>query len=284
MVKPPSDLGKFESFVEIVEALRAPDGCPWDKEQTHRTLAPYAIEESFELAEAIESGATDEIVGELGDVLLQVVLNSVVGRQSGEFTLEDVIRGISEKMVRRHPHVFGDASLKTSKDVLNNWAKVKAAEKAGQAPAATAATAFDLPKALPALQRSHKIGDKTQKAGFDWPDAHGVFEKVEEEMQELREEFAKVARGSNAGGTVGALPSDLRSKLEHEIGDVLFSVSQLARHLGLDAEQSLRVANTRFESRYFKMRANVEASGRGWEALSDAEKESAWQQAKRDLA
>jgi MazG family protein len=278
MVKPPSDLGKFESFVEIVEALRGPDGCPWDKEQTHRTLAPYAIEESFELAEAIETGAVSEIVGELGDVLLQVVLNSVVGRQSGEFTLEDVIRGISEKMVRRHPHVFGDTSLKTSKDVLSNWAKVKAEEKAARGQTASP-DRFDLPVALPALQRSHKIGDKTQKAGFDWPDAHGVFEKVEEEMQELREEFAKVPRSGVAG-----LSIDLRTKLEHEIGDVLFSVSQLARHLGLEAEQSLRVANSRFEARYFKMRANVEATGRAWDSLSDTEKEAAWQQAKRDLA
>lgn len=322
MVKPPSDLGKFESFVKIVEALRGPDGCPWDKEQTHRTLAPYAIEESFELAEAIEGGDVREMVGELGDVLLQVVLNAEVGRQSGEFTLEDVIRGISEKMVRRHPHVFGDASLKTSAEVLNNWAKVKAAEKAekdvasgaqssariaivgaGEASTSGAMSAdlpstFDLPKALPALQRSQKIGDKTQKVGFDWPDAHGVFEKVEEEMQELRAEFARVPRGTSGtgtsasasgnGGTTGgadtaAMPSELRMALEHEIGDVLFSVAQLARHLGLDAEQSLRVANTRFESRYFKMRANVEASGRAWDTLSDAEKESAWQQAKREL-
>ncbi len=281
MVKPPSDLEKFESFVEIVEALRGPDGCPWDKEQTHRTLAPFAIEESFELAEAIESGSTDDIVGELGDVLLQVVLNSVVGRQAGDFTLADVIRGIAEKMVRRHPHVFGDTSLKTSGEVLQNWAKVKAAEKAGRAPLSH----FDLPKALPALQRSHKIGDKTQKAGFDWPDAHGVFEKVEEEMRELREEFAKVPRETSVASDASpsALPADLRKALEHEIGDVLFSVSQLARHLGLDAEQSLRVANSRFESRYFKMRANVETSGREWDTLADADKEAAWQQAKRDL-
>jgi uncharacterized protein YabN with tetrapyrrole methylase and pyrophosphatase domain len=318
MVKPPPNLETFESFVKIVEALRGPDGCPWDKEQTHRTLAPYAIEESFELAEAIEGGDIREMVGELGDVLLQVVLNAEVGRQSGEFTLEDVIRGISEKMVRRHPHVFGDASLKTSAEVLNNWAKVKAAEKAeaaadrvgvngngsaadasgsgaadaGMARAGTPArAAFDLPKALPALQRSQKIGDKTQKVGFDWPDAHGVFEKVEEEMQELRAEFARVPRdtvgaagASAATGEAAAISDDLRAALEHEIGDVLFSVAQLARHLGLEAEQSLRVANARFESRYFKMRANVEASGRAWDTLSDTEKESAWQQAKRELA
>jgi tetrapyrrole methylase family protein/MazG family protein len=126
LVKPPENLDTFEAFVKIVEALRGPDGCPWDKEQTHRSLAPFAIEESFELAEAIESGHQDEIIGELGDVLLQVVLNAEIARQEGRFTLTDVVRGISEKMVRRHPHVFANVSVESSKDVLTNWAKVKA--------------------------------------------------------------------------------------------------------------------------------------------------------------
>jgi tetrapyrrole methylase family protein/MazG family protein len=265
MVQPPRDPHTFDAFVKIVEALRGPDGCPWDKEQTHRTLAPYAIEEAHELAESIENGDEAEMIGELGDVLLQVVLHAEIARQEGRFTIEDVIRGISEKMIRRHPHVFADVNVSSSKDVLNNWAKVKEQEKAGR----PKVQAFDLPKALPALQRAHKIGDKTQKVGFDWPDATGVFEKVEEEIGELRAEFSANPREP--------------AKLEHEIGDVLFSVSQLARHLGLDAEQALRVANTRFESRYFKMRANVEAGGLAWDTLSDGEKEAAWQQAKRDL-
>ena len=279
MVKPPENLESFGSFVKIVEALRGPNGCPWDKEQTHRTLAPFAIEESFELADAIESGDDTETIGELGDVLLQVVLHAEIARQDNRYTIEDVVRGISEKMVRRHPHVFGGSGAgsqaTTSKEVLNNWAKVKEKEKTDKGQV-TKPTAFDLPKALPALQRAHKIGDKTQKVGFDWPDAKGVFDKVDEEIQELREEFAKLS-------PKGESSAELKIALEHELGDVLFSVSQLARHLGLDAEQSLRTANSRFEKRYFHMRAKVDVSGRAWETLSDSEKEEAWQKAKLDL-
>lgn len=275
MVKPPENLDSFEAFMKVIEALLGPDGCPWDKEQTHRTLAPYAIEESFELAEAIESGDETEIIGELGDVLLQVALHAEIARLDGRYSITDVMRGISEKMIRRHPHVFADVSVNSSKDVLTNWSKVKAAEKAakGQAPSSK----FDLPIALPALQRAHKIGDKTAKVGFDWPDAKGVFEKVDEEIRELRAEFVQISDGKEAS-------PQLLKKIEHEIGDVLFSVSQLARHLGLDAEQALRVANSRFESRYFNMRKGVEASGREWESLLDAEKEAAWQESKRELA
>lgn len=285
MVKPPENLETFDAFVTIVTALRGPEGCPWDKEQTHRSLAPYAIEESFELAEAIENGEDRETIGELGDVLLQVVLHAEIARQEGRYSIKDVIRGISEKMVRRHPHVFGDVSVSSSKDVLQNWAKVKAEEKTDKpALQGEAAFAFDLPRALPALQRAHKIGDKTQKAGFDWPDARDVFEKVEEEMAELKEEFVKIRSSSIGASSNDAIDARLKASLEHELGDVLFSVSQLARHLGLDAEQSLRVANNRFESRYMRMRANVQAEGRDWETLPDAEKESAWQQAKKELA
>ncbi len=276
MVKPPENLKTFESFVKIVEALRGPDGCPWDKEQTHRTLAPYAIEESFELAEAIESGDEAETIGELGDVLLQVVLHAEIARQEQRYNIDDVVRGISEKMIRRHPHVFAETKVESSKDVLTNWAKVKAQEKVDKGQTAKP-TVFDLPKALPALQRAHKIGDKTQKDGFDWPDAKGVFEKVDEEIRELRDEFLKLP-------VKGEPSAELKAALEHELGDVLFSVSQLARHLGLDAEQSLRTANSRFEKRYFHMRAKVEASGRVWEKLSDPAKEQAWQMTKLDLA
>jgi tetrapyrrole methylase family protein / MazG family protein len=278
MVKPPENLEKFESFLEIVAALRGPDGCPWDKEQTHKTLTPYAIEEAHELAEAIERGDEREMVSELGDVLLQVVLHAEIGRQDGKFTIKDVIRAISEKMVRRHPHVFSDTQVSGSPDVLANWSKVKAAEKAekakGSASQAGAETQFDIPRALPALQRAHKIGDKTNRIGFDWPDAQGVLAKLDEEILETKEEMAKLKPGTPPS-------EDLKHALEHEIGDVLFSAAQLARHLGLDAEQSLRSANARFEKRYFTMRQTVSFEGRDWEKLSDEEKESAWQAAKR---
>lgn len=273
MVKPPENLETFASFVKIVEALRGPDGCPWDKEQTHRSLVPFAIEETFELADAIESGDDQETVGELGDVLLQVVLHAEIARQDGRYSIDDVIRGISEKMVRRHTHVFAEVKVDSSKDVLKNWAEIKAKEKAGKPKAKN----FELPSALPALQRAHKIGDKTQRAGFDWPDAKGVFEKVDEEMLELKLEFAKISPTS-------AISNDLKTKLEHELGDVLFSVAQLARHLNIDAEQALRTTNARFEKRYFHMRNHVEESGRDWAHLTDTDKENAWQATKVALA
>lgn len=291
MVKPPQNLQTFESFLKIVEALRGPDGCPWDKEQTHRTLTPYAIEEAHELAEAIEAGDEKEMIAELGDLLLQVVLHSEIGRQEGRFTIEDVCRTIGEKMVRRHPHVFGSTEVTGSNDVLNNWAKIKAEEKAAKAAAKPGAntalpeTRFDIPRALPALQRAHKIGDKTNRVGFDWPNVAGVLAKLDEEVGELKAEIAKLPanthRGSRSDHDSNPPVSEvLKDALSHEIGDVLFSAAQLSRHLGLDAEQSLREANARFELRYFTMRNSVETEGRDWNHLSDEEKEKAWQKAK----
>lgn len=275
MVKPPENLDTFESLLKIVEALRGPDGCPWDKEQTHRTLTPYAIEESHELAEAIERGDEKEMIAELGDVLLQVVLHSEIGRQAGRFSIKDVILSLSEKMVRRHPHVFSDTEAADSNEVLNNWAKIKATEKAAKASSKVGLpeTQFDIPRTLPALQRAHKIGDKTKRAGFDWPDIAGVVAKLDEEIGEVKAEIEKIKPGESPS-------AELMHALEHEVGDVLFSAAQVARHLGLDAEQSLRSANARFERRYFTMRNSVTGEGRDWEKLSDNEKEEAWQKAK----
>jgi tetrapyrrole methylase family protein/MazG family protein len=265
LVQPPDHLERFESFLEIVKALRGEDGCPWDKEQTHRTLTPYVVEEAHELAEAIESGTEQDVIGELGDVLLQVVLHSEIARQENRFTINDVIRGIGEKMVRRHPHVFGDVAVAGSEDVLKNWTQLKAEEKAKKG-ASKKETRFDVPLSLPALSRSHKIGDKTKRVGFDWKKPEDVFEKVLEEVEETREELVKPKRDLSA--------------LEHEIGDVLFSVSQLARHLGLEAEQCLRTANARFENRYFAMKRNIEASGRTIETMKPTDLEEEWKKIK----
>jgi tetrapyrrole methylase family protein / MazG family protein len=268
LVQPPEDLKKFDSLLQIIEALRGPDGCPWDKEQTHRTLTPFAIEEAHELAEAIESENESEMVSELGDLLLQVVLHAEIGRQDGRFDISDVIGAISEKMVRRHPHVFSDTKVKDSAEVLANWSQLKAKEKR------PLEERFDLPVSLPSLARAHKIGDKTKRLRFDWPDANGVMEKVEEELQELRDEFQGI----------GALPTPEQKKaLEHEIGDSLFSLAQLARHLGLEAEQCLRTTNARFEKRFFTMRKMIEESGRDYDSLSTEELETAWQSVKAKL-
>ena len=270
MVKPPSELDKFESLLEIVQSLRGPDGCPWDKEQTHRSLTPFAIEEAHELAEAIEQGTTKDVIGELGDLLLQVVLHAEIARQDGSFNINDVIRSISEKMVRRHPHVFSDVSAQTSSEVLDNWSKIKAQEKKEKSDGPKAApTRFDVPVNLPALARAHKIGDKTKRLRFDWSNATDVLKKVDEEVSELKAEIT---------------PKPDAKALEHELGDVLFSVAQLARHLGLEAEQCLRTANSRFENRFFKMKESIAQSGRDYDKLSTDELEEEWQKTKLALS
>jgi tetrapyrrole methylase family protein/MazG family protein len=271
MVTPPKNLGTFESFLEVVSALRGPEGCPWDKEQTHRTLTPYAIEEAHELAEAIENGDQEELISELGDLLLQVVLHSEIARQEQRFDIHDVIRTIGEKMVRRHPHVFSNIQVTGSQDVLANWSKIKDQEKGSQeAKGKDQDLRFDVPLSLPSLSRSHKIGQKTARLRFDWPDAKAVLEKVDEELEEVKSELKENPIKQAA--------------LEHEIGDLLFSVAQLARHAGLEAEQCLRTANTRFEKRFFTMRKQIEASGRSYDDLSATELEAAWSQVKIALA
>lgn len=272
MIQPPKNLEQFEALLAVVEALRGPDGCPWDKEQTHRTLTPYAIEEAHELAEAIENGDEKEMISELGDLLLQVVLHSEIGRQEKRFNIHDVIRAIAEKMVRRHPHVFGDEKVSSSEHVLANWSQLKAQEKQEKKqdtkkPADDDSMRFDIALSMPALARSQKIGEKTKRLRFDWSSAVEVLAKVDEEIAELKTEMKTADR----------------AKLEHEIGDVLFSVSQLARHLGLEAEQCLRTANARFELRFFTMRQQIAASGREYDSLTTEELEEAWQAVKKSL-
>jgi tetrapyrrole methylase family protein/MazG family protein len=213
----PKNLNDFTSFVQIVAALRSPGGCPWDLEQTHQSLTPYAMEEVCELIEALERGSDQQICEELGDVLLQVVLHARLAEEEQRFNMTDVIRGIGEKMIRRHPHVFGDTQVADAQEVLDNWQKIKASESKAP-PAQPNQERFDVPLALPALQRAAKIGQKTRRLKFDWTKPEDVMLKVDEEVAEMRE----------------ALVSRDRAACQHEIGDLLFSVAQLARHLDLD--------------------------------------------------
>ena len=265
MPKPPKNLREFEGLLKVVEFLRGPDGCPWDKEQTHQSLTRYAIEEAHELAEALDNGDPVGIREELGDLLLQVVLHSEIARQDGRFDIADVIEGISTKMVRRHPHVFADVKAETSAEVLKNWSEIKAAEKGQQAKANP--FTFDIPAGLPALLRSQKIGEKTKKVAFDWDNADQCWLKVKEELGELEEVL-------NQG------PRD-NCRIEEELGDVLFSVAQLARHLNLASEQCLRRTNARFEERYQRMQELVKKAGKSWDQISAGEKETYWKQAKK---
>jgi tetrapyrrole methylase family protein/MazG family protein len=260
----PKNLKSIESLVEIVAKLRGPDGCPWDKEQTHESLTQYAIEETHELVEAIETSETHlrdkKMKEELGDVLFQVILHSQIAAERHAFSLGDVIENISEKMIRRHPHVFSGVNVSGTDEVIQNWEKIKKAEKNSEL---DSKIELNVPP-LPALQRAYKIGKRTEKLQFDWTDAEGVMLKVEEEFNELRE----------------ALDSEIEAEIEHELGDVLFSLAQLGRHLQMEPEQILRKANQRFELRFATMINIAEQQGKDWQKLSLDEKEGLWQQAK----
>jgi tetrapyrrole methylase family protein / MazG family protein len=260
MNKPPAERRAFGALVEIVKTLRGPTGCPWDKEQTHKTLTRFAIEEAHELAEAIDHGDTPHVIEELGDLLLQVVLHAEIARQEGSFTLEDVIEGISDKMVRRHPHVFGDVNLESSEAVLTQWSEIKAKEKAPSKKKKK--NSFDLPPNMPALMMSQKIGEKTRKVDFDFTDLRQAFSKVKEEVLEMEK----------------AIVSGDKAAMVHELGDIFFSAAQVARFCESDAEQIARLSNQRFEKRFFKMK---ELATGDFKKLPPAEKERLWQAAKK---
>jgi tetrapyrrole methylase family protein/MazG family protein len=254
----------IEDLFKIMEALLAPNGCPWDLEQTPQTLAKYAIEEAHELAEALEKNDTSSIKEELGDVLLQVVFHCCLAKNAGQFTFEDVVKTICEKLVRRHPHVFGDTKVSGSEEVLKNWDVIKKAEK-GSLKKSDAE--FDIPKSLPALQRAQKIGDKTKNLKFDWQNSTEVFSKVKEEFEELQE----------------ALNSTHENKIDEiseELGDLFFVLAQLARHLKLDAETVARAANRKFEGRFKKLFELAETKGINYYKLSSNEKELLWREVK----
>jgi len=259
----------FQKLREIVAALRGPGGCPWDKEQTHVTLAPYAIEEAFELVEALERGNDDEeLKSELGDVLFQVLLHSQIASETGRFDVEGVIEVLSEKMVRRHPHVFGATRVTGSAEVLTNWEKIKAREKESKGLNASKEY-LETPKGLPALMEAEKIGARTRKVGFDWTEVSAVLSKVKEEIAELEEALALTPPTEKT-----------KEALALEIGDSLFSLAQLARHLDIDAEQALRKTNQKFRRRFQHM---LKACGQdldGFAALSAPEKERLWESAK----
>lgn len=266
---PPKNLRSFESLVQIVKDIRGPQGCPWDKEQTHQSLTQYAIEETFELVEAIESKKEPQLKDldlreELGDVLFQVLLHSQLAHDRAAFDILDVVESISEKLVRRHPHVFGDTQVQSTQEVIENWEKIKKLEKKDSP--AVSPHKIQVPP-LPALQQADKIGKRTEKKKFDWDNISDVYEKVKEEYDELDQ----------------ALREQNNEHIEHELGDSLFSLAQLARHLKMDPEQVLRKANTRFLERYNLMVDYIEGDGKDYEELSLAEKEEYWKRAKLHL-
>ncbi len=266
MSTPRPSTDAFASLVEIVAQLRGPQGCPWDKEQTHESLTRYAIEETFELVEVLESKSDSQkdqkLKEELGDVLFQVLLHAQIASERGAFSINDVIQTLSEKMIRRHPHVFAGEKVNTAEEVSKNWEKIKAQEKSSR----QLHSPLDVPP-MPALLRAFKIGKKTESLRFDWEDSTGALLKVEEEFAELKE----------------ALDEDQDSAIRHEMGDTLFSLAQLSRHLQMDPEQILRVANRRFEERFNLMVDLIEQEGLAWESLGMDEKDRYWVRAKLQL-
>ena len=250
----------FDEFVEVIATLRAPDGCPWDREQTHRSIAKNMVEEAYEAVHAIEDDDIAELRDELGDVLLQVVLHAQIAADEGEFTIDDVVAAISAKIVRRHPHVFGEeVAANTASEVLANWDQIKAGERAKK----RQGLLDTVPHALPALMRAQQISRKAVSAGFEWETLDDVWAKVHEEIDELK--------ATEPGSPEAA----------DEIGDVLFTVVNLARKQGIDAETALRATCDKFRSRWSAMEVAAEGQGRDVSDLSLVEQEALWQQAKR---
>jgi MazG family protein len=255
----------FEELVRIMHRLRSPGGCPWDGEQTHRSIKPYTIEEAYEVSEAIDSGDDRELCTELGDLLLQIVFHAEMAGERDAFTITDVVAAITDKMVRRHPHVFADVQVSGADEVLRNWSRIKADER--RASGDTSALA-GVPRAMPALLRAQRLGEKAGHAGFDWTEADGVLAKLREELGELE---AAVAAGDRVHAAA-------------ELGDLLYAGTSLARHLGTVAEDALNGAADRFSERFRHMEAALTAEGRDVHSASPDELEALWQAAKRALA
>ncbi len=248
--------------------LRAPGGCPWDREQTYGSLAQYLIEECYETFDAIQeaesTGATHNLSEELGDVLLQVVFHSAIGAERGDFTVDDVVKSVTQKLVLRHPHVFGETELATAEDVLNNWDDLKKAERAaaGKEEKTLDSILDEVPVHFPALLEGQKITKKAAKVKFDWENVEQIFDKLDEETVELRE---AISSGSN---------------IEEEIGDLLFVVVNLARKLDIDAETALRKTNRKFRTRFRFIEDELKSAGRSFEDADLAELDGIWNKSK----
>lgn len=258
-------MSSIEKLLEIMRDLRNPEtGCPWDVEQDFSTIAPYTIEEAYEVADAIEREDFDELRGELGDLLFQVVFYAQMASEKGYFDFEDVAGGISEKMIRRHPHVFGSSEERVTGKVDGSWEEIKEQERASHDDESALA---GVARALPALIRAQKLGKRAGRVGFDWPDTKGVKLKIQEELGELEE-------------AVGSRDS---ANIEEELGDVLFAVVNLARHHKIDPEKALTGANHKFERRFRAMEADITAENREVRDLSLESLEQHWRKAKSEV-
>ena len=263
-----SDKHSAARIIDIMAALRDPEsGCPWDIKQDFASIAAYTIEEAYEVTDAIERNDMDDLKDELGDLLLQVVFHARMAEEKRLFDFSDVVTAISEKMVRRHPHVFGDVTAETPEAVKQNWEQIKAAEKAAKAaPQATDSLLDDVPVTLPALTRAVKLQKRAARIGFDWQEAEPIFAKLEEEISELREAMSRADA----------------AHIEEEYGDVLFVIANLARHLKLDPETALRKGNAKFTRRFQALEAFARSEKQDISDFTLDEYEVFWQRAKAE--
>lgn len=250
------DLGKFEKLVEIIAKLRSPDGCPWDREQTHSSLREYLLEECYEALEALDEGDTEKLRDELGDILLQIMLHAQIGTEAGEFDISDVIRNLNEKMIYRHPHVFGTTEVKDAEEVSANWQALKRKKRGDDV-----SILESVPKQMPSLSYAYEIQQRVAQVGFDWEDLSGVVDKIAEEAEEFRQ-------------------SDEGKKPE-EFGDLLFTLVNFARRLNIDSEIALREANVKFFKRFSTMERLCRERKQTFADLSFGEQNKLWNEAKK---
>jgi len=258
--------GRIAGLLALMAKLRAPGGCPWDREQSFATIAPYTIEEAYEVADAIERGDMDGLKDELGDLLFQVVFHAQMAEEAGQFAFGDVVDAIQDKMVRRHPHVFGDAGARTSAEQTEDWERIKARERAAKP--STAGLLDDVPRTLPGLSRAVKLTKRAATVGFDWPDLEQAFAKLTEEVGELKEAIAGKA--------------DI-ADVQAELGDVLFVIANLARKLGVDPETAIAATNLKFAKRFRKIEEALAVKGKTTAQSSLEEMDALWTASKADV-
>lgn len=251
-----NDPESFDTFLSIVAQLRGPKGCPWDKEQTHASVAKYLLQECHEAIEAIEDEEPAKLADELGDLLLQIGLNAQIAQDQGGFTIKDVLRSINQKLIRRHPHVFGSDTVSGPEEVVANWQSIKNSERG------TESTLDGIPRSLPSLAASQEIQTRAAHTGFDWPDMQGVLEKVREEISEFQNAHTS-------------------QHLEHELGDIIIAIVNIGRKLNIDTEGAVRKANERFRKRFSYMEQAALQQGKSLDQLTIESKEMLWQEAKR---
>jgi MazG family protein len=266
----------FEKLVALQARLRGPNGCPWDREQTHESLRKFLIEETYEVLDAMESGDPRKFSSELGDLLLQVVFHAILASESGSFTISDVIESVHTKMVRRHPHVFGDAKAGSSAAVLKSWEQIKAQERAAEGKASGAAAVADsiiggVPRSLPAVLEAYQLTRRASHVGFDWEDLGGIFDKLDEEKREIETSLR------SHGPAIIEMPTP---QLEEEVGDLLFVGVNIARFLGVDPEIALKGANRKFKQRFQWMESAAAREGRRFADLPRERMEELWNDAK----